>query len=83
MNQKTKIIITSSQTLYNYIKSHQIQSILFFEVLSQIILEYDKINILNIQLRYYDNYIYYLINLNNNKYYGKMRTSEININIPI
>lgn len=83
---KKDIKITISQYLFKLINQNPILFDLFSDLFAYNLIDYRKINNININLLFYNNYLYFIIkftltNKNYEIFYGKLKTNEININI--
>lgn len=82
---KKNIKIKVSKFLFNLINQNAFIKSIFEDILAHNIIITENIKSININLLFYNNYLYYIINLESNnseiKYYGKIKSNEININI--
>ena len=75
------IITLKTSKLINNINTN-IKDKIFNQLDSHIIKEYNnQNNNLNINILHDNNHFYYIINLNNHNYNGKLQSNEIHINI--
>lgn len=82
---KKNIKVKISKFLFNLINQNSFIKSIFDEIFAHNIIITNNIKSININLLFYENYFYYIINLKSFnseiKYYGKIKSYEININI--